>query len=67
MKDGHASAIPSRPWRVIARELSVEHDPAKVSQLVEELNRAFDEQTATKTALSSGGHAFPPRKPSDNP
>jgi hypothetical protein len=66
MKDGPVSSVPPRPWRVIAQELSVQLDHAKISQLVEELNRAFDEQTGTTTRLADE-HASPTRKPTDNP
>ena len=48
MKDDCASPIPPRPWRIIAKELSVEWDPAKIPQLVEELNRSFDQETRTR-------------------
>jgi hypothetical protein len=37
-------AIPSRPWRVIAEELTTETDPAKIIELSEELRRALDKQ-----------------------
>jgi hypothetical protein len=63
MQDGHASSIPSRPLREIARELSVERDNVKISQLVGELNCAFDEQTGTNPLTD--GHACSP-KPTDD-
>jgi len=44
MKDDRGSPIPPRPWRIIAKELSVEWDPVKITQLVEELNRSFDKE-----------------------
>ena len=34
----------NRPWRVIAVEVANEQDSAKLSKLVEELNRAMAEQ-----------------------
>jgi hypothetical protein len=36
MEDGHRLFIPPRLWRIIAREVSVEWDRAKISQLIEE-------------------------------
>ena len=36
----------SRPWRVIAEELSRETDPVMVTALARELNLALDEQQA---------------------
>jgi hypothetical protein len=57
----------SRPWRTIADEVSREQDPAKLSMLVEELNRALDEQgldgkpkptgTVKWTAKSNSNHS----------
>ena len=35
---------PIRPWQVIAEEVSRESDSAKLTHLLEELNRALDEQ-----------------------
>jgi len=35
----------SRPWRVIAEEISRELDPTKLTRLLEELNTAMDRQT----------------------
>jgi hypothetical protein len=37
----------SRPWKIIADEVSGERDPVKLSRLIEELNRALDEQAST--------------------
>jgi hypothetical protein len=34
----------ARPWKVIAQEVSDEHDPAKLTKLVAELNQSLDEQ-----------------------
>jgi len=39
-----ASQPPSRPWTVIATEVSQEKDTTKLLKLVEELNRALAEQ-----------------------
>lgn len=36
--------IPSRPWRVIAKELTTETNPARVLELSRQLNCALDEQ-----------------------
>jgi len=33
-----------RPWRVVAAEITTEHDPNKITELVFELNRALDQQ-----------------------
>jgi hypothetical protein len=33
-----------RPWRVVAAEITTEHDPNKITKLVFELNRALDQQ-----------------------
>lgn len=35
---------PNRPWREIARELAHETDRNKISELLEQLNRALEEQ-----------------------
>jgi len=40
--DGHAGT--SRPWKFIAEEVTRERDPKRVGELVDELNRALDEQ-----------------------
>lgn len=40
-RDGHPK---SRPWRVVAAEVSSEQDPNKLTKLVGELNQALDEQ-----------------------
>ena len=34
----------SRPWKVIAEEVSREQDPARLTELIEELTHALDEQ-----------------------
>lgn len=36
----------TRPWKIIADEVSSEKDPVKLSRLIEELNRALDEQAS---------------------
>ena len=41
-QDGHANV--TRPWKVIAAEVSREQDPKKMTELVSELNQALDEQ-----------------------
>jgi hypothetical protein len=56
--------LQSRPWRVIARELSVEWDHGSISRLMKELTRAYDEQMGTTPSLDD--HAFPTR-PTNNP
>jgi hypothetical protein len=56
--------LQSRPWRVIARELSVEWDHGSISRLMKELTRAYDEQMGTTHSLDD--HGFPAR-PTDNP
>ena len=33
-----------RPWKIVAEEASHEQDPAKLANLVAELNQALDEQ-----------------------
>lgn len=38
-----------RPWRVIAEEASHEYDPRKMAELMQELNRALEEQGITGT------------------
>lgn len=34
----------ARPWRVVAEEASHEYDPAKMVELMKELNQALEEQ-----------------------
>jgi len=41
---------PARPWRVVAEEASHEYDPVKMSELMQELNRALEEQGITKSS-----------------
>ena len=40
--DGHTGD--SRPWKLIAEEVTREEDPKKMAELVTELNQALDEQ-----------------------
>lgn len=49
MTDGTIDGTGTRPWKVVAAEVSHEHDPKKLSQLVSELNRAMDEQGIGKS------------------
>ena len=39
---------PARPWRIIAAEISQEHDSKKMAELVQELDRAMQEQGLVK-------------------
>lgn len=39
-----AAQKPARPWRVVAEEASHEYDPAKMVELMKELNQALEEQ-----------------------
>jgi hypothetical protein len=44
---GDGTRIPgktTRPWRVVAAEVTKEKDSTKLTKLVEELNRALEEQ-----------------------
>jgi hypothetical protein len=41
---GDGNAGTSRPWKLIAEEVTREHDPKKMGELVAELNQALDEQ-----------------------
>lgn len=42
------STKPARPWRVVAAEITTEPDSQKLAQLIEELNRALEEQGVVK-------------------
>jgi hypothetical protein len=57
----------SRPWRVIARELTFveKWDHGRLSRLLKELNHAYDEQKGT--THSSDDHDLPTRRQTDNP
>jgi hypothetical protein len=40
----NATSMPSRPWREIATEITLEQAPQKMAVLLAEMNRALDEQ-----------------------
>jgi hypothetical protein len=63
MQDGNARLpIRSRPWRVIAQQLSVETKPERITELCEELASAMNEQLGKINApLQDGRSRFPPR------
>jgi hypothetical protein len=42
--DGATDGAATRPWKVIAEEVSREHDAKKMIALISELNRAMEEQ-----------------------
>jgi hypothetical protein len=42
------TSMPSRPWREIATEITLEQDAQKMAVLLAELNRALDEQVLKK-------------------
>lgn len=44
---------PPRPWRVIAEEASHEFDPKKMAELMQELNRAMEEQGITNSGTGT--------------
>ena len=48
------TSMPSRPWREIASEITLEQDPQKMVVLLAELNRALDEQVLNKAAPVHG-------------
>ena len=56
------TSMPSRPWREIATEITLEQDPQKMAVLLAELNRALDEQVLKKAAPVYG-----PKKPDLKP
>lgn len=60
MQDGKASPISSRPWRVIAEELSQETDSQRILELSFELNRALDEQGISIDPCDPGDARRPP-------
>jgi hypothetical protein len=39
-----SAATSPRPWRVVAAEITTEHDSNRITELVFELNRALDQQ-----------------------
>ena len=45
---------PKSDWRDLAAQASVEMDSTRLSTLVEELNRALDEQEALRTKRRDG-------------
>lgn len=47
MQQGHPPE-PARPWRLVAAEITTEHNSQKLAQLIEELNRALEEQGVVK-------------------
>jgi hypothetical protein len=52
-----------RPWRVIAAEITTEHDPNRITELVFELNRALDQQCIAVTAGKGDGRSREPNDP----
>ena len=66
MPDGKAPfSIPSRPWLVVAEELSRELNPKRVTELTDELLRALDEQEQNLAVHSQDRHSdFPFKNPS---
>jgi hypothetical protein len=51
----------ARPWRDVAAEVMAEHNSDKVAKLVEELNRALEEQGSVKCEANefASGEARP--------
>jgi len=47
--EGATDGAATRPWKVIAEEVSHEQNPKKLSELISELNRALDEQRIGKS------------------
>lgn len=45
----------ARPWRVVAAEVTTEQDSKKLAKLIEELNRALEEQAALKPGVYGKG------------
>jgi hypothetical protein len=43
--------LPSRPWRQIAKEVSIEHDAQRFVELLIELAKALDEQQPRKDLM----------------
>jgi hypothetical protein len=52
-QDGQAQAHSTRPWNVIAVDVSRERDAEKMTELVAELNQALDEQNLDGTPKST--------------
>jgi len=44
----------TRPWNIVAEEVSHEQDPTKLTKLVAELNQALDEQGIGKPSSTAG-------------
>ncbi len=64
MEDGNfGQLIPSRPWRVIAQELSQETDPKRVLELSQELNRALEQQNGKAHSPHTDCDSRHPPKP----
>jgi hypothetical protein len=63
MQDGNARLpIRSRPWRIIAQQLSVETKPERISELCDELTNAMNEQLGRINGPVQDGHSrIPPR------
>jgi len=55
------TSMPSRPWREIATEITLEQDPQKMAVLLAELNRALDEQVLKKAAPVYGQNKPDPK------
>ena len=51
---GDSHGKPSRPWILVAAEVTHEQDPQRLAELVAELNQALDEQRTVKTVDSEG-------------
>jgi len=45
-----APTIPSRPWRAIARELTIEENHERFAELATELDRALEEQLGNQAS-----------------
>ena len=50
-----------RPWRVVAAEITTEHDPNRITELVFELNRALDQQCMGVPAGNRDGRSREPK------
>jgi hypothetical protein len=47
---------PTRPWRMIAEEISREFDHHKLTNLLEELNKAMEEQIHRPSGENKNGN-----------
>jgi hypothetical protein len=63
MQDGSAPLPISRPWRIIAGELSVEKNPNRISELADELIRALNGQLGNINVFLQD-RPLPPRRAS---